>query len=413
MFNEILHSACAQVVLPSLVALLLVVWIYFKVLKVAKGEHLMDNPDGRKLQKSPVPVMGGAAVFFGVVGAVLLGCTLMDCASLLPVMVAMVVMLYTGIMDDIISLSPLTRIAAEVLVLTGIIFASGQCVDNLHGLFGVGAFPWWIAVPLTIFAGVGIINAMNMIDGVNGLSSGLCITCAGLFGGVFLKRGDMPNAMLAFAMTASLIPFLLHNVFGKRSRMFIGDAGTMMMGVLLSWFIICLLSGSNDARDARLDLTSLALAILSVPVFDTLRVMTQRLLRGISPFRADKTHLHHAFIEVGISHSITALSEILIDALIVLIWYTAYRLGASHEVQFAVVLTAAILLVWGTYALLRLGSGDNAWAHALSRFAPRTHLGHTKGWLKLQARLDAPEYTIPKDRRFGKPKYTNDNNKTK
>lgn len=391
MLNEMLHTPCAQVLLPSIVALASVFWIYFRILKIAKEKHLVDNPDARKLQKEPVPVMGGIAVFFGLVSAVLVGCILTDCSPLLPVLMAMVVLLYMGAMDDLVGMSQLGRVLAEVLVLLGMIFAAGKCVDSLHGLWGMGAFSWWIAVPLTVFAGVGIINAINMIDGVNGLSSGLCMTCAGMFGGVFLGRDDMPNAILAFAMCAGLIPFFLHNVYGKRSRMFIGDAGTMMMGVLMSWCIICLLSSDSSRYDGTEDTVALALAILSVPVFDTLRVMTLRMLHGTSPFRADKTHLHHAFIAVGISHSITALSEILIDALIVLIWFVSYRLGASQELQLYVVIAASVLLVWGTYVVLWLGQRDNGIGRMLKRFAPRTHLGHTKGWLRVQAWLDAPE----------------------
>ena len=391
MLNEMLHTPCAQVLLPSIVALASVFWIYFRILKIAKEKHLVDNPDARKLQKEPVPVMGGIAVFFGLVSAVLVGCILTDCSPLLPVLMAMVVLLYMGAMDDLVGMSQLGRVLAEVLVLLGMIFAAGKCVDSLHGLWGMGAFSWWVAVPLTVFAGVGIINAINMIDGVNGLSSGLCMTCAGMFGGVFLGRDDMPNAILAFAMCAGLIPFFLHNVYGKRSRMFIGDAGTMMMGVLMSWCIICLLSSDSSRYDGTEDTVALALAILSVPVFDTLRVMTLRILHGTSPFRADKTHLHHAFIAVGISHSITALSEILIDALIVLIWFVSYRLGASQELQLYVVIAASVLLVWGTYVVLWLGQRDNGIGRMLKRFAPRTHLGHTKGWLRVQAWLDAPE----------------------
>lgn len=394
MLKDILHTPCAQVLLPSLVALTSVFWIYFKILRIAKEKNLVDNPDARKLQTEPVPVMGGIAVFFGVVSAVLVGCILTDCSPLLPVLMAMVVLLYMGAMDDLVGFPQLSRVLAEVLVLVGMIFASGKCVDSLHGLWGLGAFSWWMAVPLTVFAGVGIINAINMIDGVNGLSSGLCMTCAGLFGGVFLMRGDMPNAMLAFAMCAGLFPFFLHNVYGKRSRMFVGDAGTMMMGVLMSWCIMCLLSSDASRYDGKEDTVALALAILSVPVFDTLRVMTQRIVHGISPFKADKTHLHHAFIAVGISHSITALSEIAIDVVIVLIWFASYRLGASQEMQLYVVVAAAVLLVWGTYVVLWLGQRDNGIGRMLKRLAPRTHLGHTKSWLRFEKWLDAPESKV-------------------
>lgn len=400
---EQLETPFWQIMLPALVALVTVRWFYFKILRIAKEKNLVDNPDARKLQKEPVPVMGGIAVFFGVVCAILVGGVLIDVTRLLPAILGMVVLLYFGALDDVMGLSQITRLVAESLVVLGMIFGSGMCADSLYGMWGIGTFSWWIGVPLTVFACVGIINAINMVDGVNGLSSGLCLTCAGLFGVVFIKRADIANAMMAFAMMASLIPFLLHNVFGKSSRMFIGDAGTMIMGALMSWFMICLLSSDNIRLDSHFNPIALALAVLSVPVFDTLRVMTQRILHGISPFRADKTHLHHAFIEVGMSHSITALSEILIDCIIVLIWYLSYRMGASLETQFYVVLAAAIIFVWGTYLLLWYGSKDNRWGRTLQHLMPRTHLGHTAWWLRMQEMMDAPEAKAPDMQR--KPKF--------
>ncbi len=400
---EQLETPFWQIMLPALVALVTVRWFYFKILRIAKEKNLVDNPDARKLQKEPVPVMGGIAVFFGVVCAILVGGVLIDVSRLLPAILGMVVLLYFGALDDVMGLSQITRLVAESLVVLGMIFGSGMCADSLYGMWGIGTFSWWIGIPLTVFACVGIINAINMVDGVNGLSSGLCLTCAGLFGVVFIKRADIANAMMAFAMMASLIPFLLHNVFGKSSRMFIGDAGTMIMGALMSWFMICLLSSDNIRLDSHFNPIALALAVLSVPVFDTLRVMTQRILHGISPFRADKTHLHHAFIEVGMSHSITALSEILIDCIIVLIWYLSYRMGASLETQFYVVLAAAIIFVWGTYLLLWYGSKDNRWGRTLQHLMPRTHLGHTAWWLRMQEMMDAPEAKAPDMQR--KPKF--------
>ena len=151
MLKDILHTPCAQVLLPSLVALTSVFWIYFKILRIAKEKNLVDNPDARKLQTEPVPVMGGIAVFFGVVSAVLVGCILTDCMPLLPVLMAMVVLLYMGAMDDLVGFSQLSRVLAEVLVLVGMIYSSGKCVDSLHGLWGLETFSWWIAVPLTVF----------------------------------------------------------------------------------------------------------------------------------------------------------------------------------------------------------------------------------------------------------------------
>ena len=402
-------SVFAIIGLPVVVSLLAVRWVYFKILKIAKEKNLVDNPDARKLQKVPVPVVGGLAVFFGLLFGLLCGITMMNLFAgdigmlsgivsvnrLLPIVLGMSIMLYVGCMDDIMGLSPKARFLIEILVILGLIYSSGISVDSLHGLWGIDEIPSVVAVPLTIFAGVGIINAINMVDGVNGLSSGLCITCSMLFGLQFFCIGDYVNAVLAFSIASSLFLFFIHNVFGNQSRMFIGDAGTMVMGVLMTWFVMCSMhdAGRGMILDYAYCPTAMVVAILSVPVADTLRVMTMRVFHGKSPFSPDKTHLHHAFVGIGVSHSITALSEILIDVIVVAIWYLSVRLGAPLHCQLYTVVLVAAILVWGTYAFLVHEQNSNSRiARWLRGFSPKTHLGSTEWWQRLTYRLDSPEF---------------------
>lgn len=398
-----------QLAAGAIAALIAVHWIFMKILKIAMVKGLVDNPDIRKLQKNPVPVLGGIAVFFGFLfgllayagtsiivdevdrrvvaqGALLLGTG--------PALLGASIMLYVGALDDIMGLSPLARIVIETLVILGIIYGSGMCIDSFHGLWGIFQFSWNIAVPLTVFACVGIINAYNMVDGVNGLSSGLCMACSSILGAVFFKRGDLSNAAMAFCFAGALLPFYIHNVFGKRSKMFIGDAGTMVMGMLVSWFIIRVLSSQNETtiitpEGRNMCLVALMLAIASVPVFDTLRVMTGRILRGVSPLKADKTHLHHVFIATGISHLVTSLSELIINLLVVMVWLICYRSGMSQEAQLYIVIVSSALLVWGSYGFLHYQQKYHTKTfERFNRWSRFTHLGHRPWWIKLQAILD-------------------------
>lgn len=388
--------------IAAIVALIAARWVYFKILYIAKEKGIVDNPDARKLQKEPVPVTGGLVVFFGVVMGLLAGYPVGELMNvgieirLMPVLVSMVVMLYIGAMDDIMGLSPTARFIIEILTVLGLIYTSGGCIDTFHGLWGIESFSWWFAVPLTVFAGVGIINAVNMIDGVNGLSSSLCMLCSACYGVVFIRSGDVANAMMAFSMAAALLPFMLHNVFGERSRMFIGDAGTMVMGILLTWFTMCLLR--SDSPIAYYDMASgvnmiaFALAVLCVPVFDTIRVMVMRMARKQSPFHPDKTHLHHVLINIGVSHVITTLIELIILIVTVVAWAISVKMGASIEWQLYIVVGLSILFVWGTYGLLRYHANHHTeLLHKLTKFSIRTHLGHTYWWMKFTAWLDAPE----------------------
>ncbi|MCR5361745.1 MAG: undecaprenyl/decaprenyl-phosphate alpha-N-acetylglucosaminyl 1-phosphate transferase [Bacteroidales bacterium] len=385
-----------KVFLPTLISLVGVIWIYFKVLHFSLDKNLVDNPNARKLQKSPVPVMGGMAVFFGVLCGSLIACCLFDCTQLIPIFLGMGLMLYLGVLDDHIGLTPVVRLFFEVAVIAVLIYGGGACVDSLHGLWGIGDFSWWLGVPLTIFAGVGIINAMNMIDGVNGLSSGLCLVCSAMFGIALYRGQDIQDATICFCMAAALIPFLIHNVIGYSSKMFIGDAGSMVMGVLMSWCVIQVLRADTKAgwlayEFSGMCLIALVFAILAVPVMDTIRVMFMRMLHGKSPFSADKTHLHHILFKYSGSHSLTSITEIGITFLIVIVWAVSYKLDLSIDWQFYVTFGAAVILVWGTYFMMdredRLNTGIAVTMRKALRAARQ---GNHQWWLKLQIFIDTP-----------------------
>ena len=392
-----LVSRIVFLLLASFASMLMTFWVYFKILAIAKEKNLVDNPDARKLQKRPVPVMGGIAVFFGVICGTLFATCICDCDAVLPIVLAMSMMLYVGAIDDIIDLSPRNRIIIEVLAILGLIYSDGACIDSLHGLWGIESYSWWIGVPLTVFAGVGIINAMNMIDGVNGLSSGLCITFSFMFGITMFKGHDYPNAMLAFVYAGALVPFLIHNVLGKTSKMFIGDAGTMTMGILMTWYVIQMLRHDHNSQwmkyvsDQQLSLVALTLAILAVPVGDTLRVMFRRITKGNSPFKADKTHLHHMLLNYSGSHSLTSLMEIAIAIIIVIIWAVAFKTHCSIDAQFYIVLAAAAFLVWGTYAYLSFQNKRNSKsAYRIRRYLTKMRQGDREWWAWLQNKIDTP-----------------------
>ncbi|MDO4957666.1 MAG: MraY family glycosyltransferase [Prevotellaceae bacterium] len=363
-----------------------VILVHSRILKIARARDLTDKPGERKHQRHPVPMLGGIAVFFGVICGLGMASSMADLTLIFPIVMMMAAMLYVGALDDLTGLSPVFRIVIEILAVIVLIYGSGMCIDNFNGLWGIYQIPWSIAVPLTVFAGVGIINSINMIDGINGLSSGLCIACSLYFGANYFHLDDIPNSVVAFTMAFSLMPFLVHNVFGSKSRMFIGDAGTMMMGILLTWFVIRYLSYYGIERGLPGGLCPIAnsLGILSVPIFDTLRVMCMRMLQGRSPFSPDRTHLHHAFVDCGFSHALTAVSEILISLVIFLISNILYLLDCSAEVQLYFVILSSVIFVWGTYfILLRLKNN-----RAFKYFALHTHFERKGWWLVYQNWLD-------------------------
>lgn len=375
-----------------LIACIATQWIFPNVLNVAFTKNIVDNPDARKLQRRPVPVLGGACVYFGTVMALCIANLFFDCSDLFPIMCAMTIMLCVGIVDDIIDLSPSLRFFIEILVVGVALCPNDYMIDSLHGLWGINEISVYLAVPLAIVAGVGIINAINLVDGVDGLSTGYCMMASTLFGIMAALVKDWPMLIMAVIAVGALIPFFLHNVFGKYTKMFIGDGGTLFMGVMISVFVMNMLNSEPIYVEyvARgMGLIPFTVAVLAVPVFDTLRVMSMRMLRGNSPFKPDKTHLHHIFIEMGFSHVGTTVSILSLNTLVVGLWFLTYQLGGSIDLQLYVVLAASLAITFGFYKLMRVQIAKNgALYRTMARIGKWTHFERKGVFLFLQKVVD-------------------------
>ena len=326
--------------------------IYRPVHRIAVMKNIVDCPDARKLQKEPVPVLGGLSVFIGIIVAFVVCQIFFGTSGLFSLMGLMTIMLCVGTADDILSLSPTVRFVIEVAIMLVYIFASGASINDFHGLWGIETLAPGVAVPLTVVAGVGIINAINMIDGVDGLMSGYGIVIMFVFGSFFYWVGDTNMALTAFITSGALLPFFLHNVFGNKSKMFLGDGGSLMIGTMFAVFVVTILrSGSPSSHNvpAGFGLVPFTLAVLSVPVFDCLRVMAIRIRDKRSPFSPDKTHLHHMFIGLGFSHLGTTLCIIVLNLLVIFAWWVSYRLSASFGIQLLVVIVVGLLNTFGLY----------------------------------------------------------------
>ncbi|MEG0788802.1 MAG: MraY family glycosyltransferase [Alistipes sp.] len=341
------------IILPLFAAIIAVFLLHPQMVNIAKLKGIVDNPDARKLQKEPVPILGGVVVFFGIFFSVACTHGLQDCSSLYLIFSTMLIMLYAGTMDDILNLSPYVRFGVQIVAICMLIFMGGYKLNDFHGLWGIYYIPDVISIPLTIFAAVGVINAINLIDGVDGLSTGFCIQACIIFGTVFyISKVNPALIILAIATIGALIPVLLHNVFGIKSKMFIGDGGSLTLGLIMAVFLIQIIH-SPHVKDVLTDEgyspIAFTLAVLSIPVFDTLRVMVTRMLKHQSPFHPDKTHFHHLFIELGCSHIITTLCVLWLNMMVLLIWVITCYCGASADVQVYVVLLTSILFTTGIY----------------------------------------------------------------
>lgn len=344
-------------ILVFLVSIVVSSLTYPRVLRYAKTHNIVDNPNARKLQRVPVPVMGGLVVFMGILIGVLVLSVFVQEPLVMWGLGGMSVMLVIGMWDDIASLPATFRFILEMALVGALIWQTGIYIDDFHGLWGIHSLDPWVAYPLSIVTGVGMINVTNMIDGVDGYSSGFGVLASVCFALLFMQVWSPVMVSLAAIVVGALLPFFMHNVFGVRSKMFIGDGGTMMLGMLMVLFVFYTFSSKGHCARLETDgvgLIALGMAIVSIPLFDTGRVIIMRIFRGSSPFKPDKTHMHHLFIDMGFSHLGAAAVILTMDLIVVLAWLVAWLSGASIEVQTYVVIGLASLLSFGYYKLMKI-----------------------------------------------------------
>ena len=380
-----------QIFVPALIAIICTGWIYPYILEVAKAKNIVDNPNARKLQRVPIPVLGGLTVVFGILSGLMAFNMFGDFSDMFPTFATIIIIMIIGLIDDMITLSPRIRFVVEIILISYLIKTTGCQLNDFHGLWGLNVIPNYISVPLTVFACVGIINAVNLIDGVDGYSSGYSIVSCVMFGMMFYTLGDIRMVALAAIVAASLLPFFLHNVFGKHSKMFIGDAGTLSLGIIFSVFVMTIISSkqSIEGLPNNLGVVPFTLAVLCVPVFDTLRVMSARMLKGRSPFSPDKTHLHHLFLELGYSHIGSALSIIMINIFVVLCWFMAFRVGLSINTQLYIVVGLGVLVTFIFYPFVHIQiRKQTTFYRIMRRIALLTHAERKGFWATAQKWAD-------------------------
>lgn len=353
---------------------------YKKVLSIAKEKNIVDNPDARKLQKEPVPVLGGITVFIGIVVGIFVSLLVVNTQEILPIVCSMCVLLFIGMIDDIVSLSPNIRFLIEFVLAVILIITTGNAIYSLEGVLGINEISLFIVYPLSVVSIVGVINAMNLMDGADGLSSGYCgMAFLGYFV-LFAYLNQVEYAVLCLTAFGAILPFFFHNVFGKESKMFLGDGGTLMLGIIISSIA---LKGICITRKEELGFSfiTFSLAILSIPIFDTLRVMMVRISNGKSPFYPDKNHLHHAFIRAGFSHLGTTISEIYLGIISVISWCLLVYYNIPITVQVIVLVCIGILNTCVMYLFLESGKLSKV-------FVSKHLLTETKWFAKMREIVD-------------------------
>lgn len=303
-----------------------------RILIVAYKKKLFDTPDERKMHQGAVPRLGGISflpslfisLFLMVAVRYRLGYVVED--SFIPYIVpefccmaaGLILLFLTGVRDDLIGLRYRAKFIIQFIIAC-LLPLSGLWINDFYGLFGLHEISPWLGIPFTILLTVFIVNAINLIDGIDGLASGLSMAALAVFGVLYLQRGLWIYATLSFSMLGILIPFFYYNVFGKVERhdkIFMGDTGSLTLGYILAFLAIRYASVNTELLPMSEGAIVVAFSTLIVPMLDVLRVMYVRWRNGTGLFTADRNHIHHKFLDMGFSFRLTMIAIILLSCTI-------------------------------------------------------------------------------------------------
>jgi UDP-GlcNAc:undecaprenyl-phosphate GlcNAc-1-phosphate transferase len=295
----------------------------------------LDAPDLRKVHQKAIPRIGGVAICMGWFFSLLIYVDMTQ--QVRGVLAGTLIIFFTGLVDDLYGLSPKNKFLGQIGACLVTVFVGHLYISSLGNIFGgetILLTPW-IGVPFTILAVVGIVNAFNLMDGLDGLAGGISVIALTAFMILGHLSGNLMIMAVCAALLGSILGFLKYNLFP--AKIFMGDTGSLVVGFVIAFLAIMITQtpGSNVSP-------IVPVLILGIPIVDTLRVMGRRVFQGKSPFSPDRTHLHHNFLELGLKHRYTV---ILIYGLS-LFWASFAILARNWEDSFLIASFAALMTMF-------------------------------------------------------------------
>ncbi len=289
------------------------------IIRIAVAKHLYDKPNDRSSHSDIVPRLGGIGIFSGVLFAILMWTPFDVFADLQYILCAFIIIFLIGAKDDLINISPTKKLVAQILTAFILVYKANIRITSFYGLLGIGTLPEMASFFLSMFTIVVIVNAFNLIDGINGLAGSIGVLICSLLGAWFFFIHRPELAVVAFSLVGSLIAFLNYNLAPK-ARIFMGDTGSMLVGLVCAILAIKFmeLNFSLATSAFKFDaVPAIAIAILILPLFDTMRVFATRIFRGKSPFNPDRTHIHHLLLDFGLTHMQATATLVVVNLLFI------------------------------------------------------------------------------------------------
>ncbi len=283
-------------------------YLYPVIINVSKQKGLMDEPDNRKMHKDLTPTLGGLGVFIAfslsiIFYGILIELVHSDLLKLLGLLGSAIILLFLGVKDDLISMSPKKKFLGQLLAVLNVVILTDVRILSFEGLLGVGELPYFLSILFSVFVFILIINALNLIDGIDGLAGLISVISSLVFGILFFVHEYYLMTLISSILIGSILGFLRYNL-SSNQKIFMGDCGSMLAGFLLAYQGLSLLTlnTTSISTDMVSNAPVILLAILSYPLFDLLRVFAIRIKQGRSPFSADSNHIHHRLLRLGLDH---------------------------------------------------------------------------------------------------------------
>ena len=275
------------------------------VVRIAKAKGFVVRPNKRMSHTGEIPNVGGINICFSFMLTYLLF-EFNQMSQSQFFLIGLFAIMAIGFIDDVLILTPTAKILGETLAGIALIGFADIRITHMHGIFGLEQISIIPSYFISFFILLAIINAINLIDGVDGLASGLGMLYCIFFAIYFHLAGEISWSILGICMVGALAVFFIYNVFGSREKIFMGDSGSLLLGYLLTAFVFhfCEINAYHEVPEAlHMDAApAVAICVLTIPIFDTIRVSLTRIKQHRSPFEPDKNHIHHLLLRTGLNH---------------------------------------------------------------------------------------------------------------
>jgi UDP-GlcNAc:undecaprenyl-phosphate GlcNAc-1-phosphate transferase len=327
----------------SLITAFLITYLAIpKLIYFARKLKLLDNGGDRASHQGSTPFFGGIAIFTGVI------CSLLFCAdieNIQYILVSILIVFIVGLIDDLREITAFKKLIGQIIATLILIFLGDLQIDSMHGVLGVYDLPIWASLSFTIFVVIVITNGFNLIDGIDGLAGGIGLISSLSFGAIALMMEQNDMAFIAFTLSGALIGFLKFNTFP--ARIFMGDTGSLVVGMILSVLAInCIKYGLVTETHSLPHIGPLlAISLLAIPLFDSLRVFVVRAIKRTGTLTAARDHVHHALIDLGAGHKYTSLLLYMVAVIIILFTYFLLIFNINVNVSIAILAVFSYLLL--------------------------------------------------------------------